>query len=62
MAIQSLIHAMEELKLKYETVASMEDARLLAKVDYQTVTTLDPEHVKIIGKIENTEVDRHSGP
>ncbi|XP_066138652.1 G protein alpha q subunit [Euwallacea fornicatus] len=48
MAMQSMIRAMDLLKIQYGEKASEEKAELIRSVDYETVTTFEPPYVNAI--------------
>nr|CDS20395.1 expressed protein [Echinococcus granulosus] len=48
LAMYTLIRAMETLKIPYENPINREHAEQTREIDYETVTTLDPDHVVAI--------------
>lgn len=48
MAMQSMIRAMDLLKIQYSDPANIEHAELIRSVDFETVTTFEPPYVQAI--------------
>ena len=48
MAMQTMIRAMELLKIQYENPDSQDQAELVRSVDYETVTTFESPYVEAI--------------
>ncbi|GAA53621.1 guanine nucleotide binding protein (G protein) alpha q polypeptide [Clonorchis sinensis] len=48
MAMFTMIRAMETLKISYENPANQAHAETIREVDYESVTTMDPQHVVAI--------------
>jgi len=48
MAMQSMIRAMDLLKIQYEDGTCTEKAELVRSIDYETVTTFEPPYVEAI--------------
>ncbi|XP_071055567.1 guanine nucleotide-binding protein G(q) subunit alpha isoform X1 [Onthophagus taurus] len=53
MAMQSMIRAMDLLKIRYAESSSIEKAELIRGVDYETVTTFEPPYVDAIKDLWN---------
>lgn len=51
MAMNSMVRAMEMLKITYRNANNEEYAKLVRDVDYETVTTLDPPFVEAIASL-----------
>ncbi|THD20334.1 Guanine nucleotide binding protein (G protein) q polypeptide [Fasciola hepatica] len=48
MAMFTMIRAMESLRIAYENPANQAHAEAIREVDYESVTTMDPQHVVAI--------------
>jgi len=48
MAMQSMIRAMDLLKIQYSVPSNLENAELIRGVDFETVTTFEPPYVQAI--------------
>uniref|UniRef100_A0A182FL82 Guanine nucleotide-binding protein subunit alpha n=1 Tax=Anopheles albimanus TaxID=7167 RepID=A0A182FL82_ANOAL len=58
MAMQSMIRAMDLLKILYSDPANIEHAELIRSVDFETVTTFEPPYVQAIKDFYLMEIDR----
>ncbi|XP_013772219.1 guanine nucleotide-binding protein G(q) subunit alpha-like isoform X1 [Limulus polyphemus] len=51
MAMQSMVKAMEMLKISYKDQSNIENAELIHSVDYETVTTFDSPYVEAVSSL-----------